>query len=111
MSLSRRITVRLTATMVAAAAVAYGWLYMKQSHVESYLRQRTLVQQAQEISGFISVGKGGSVELDLPPELLEAYTSPRSRYSYAVRDEAGRVVASSGRRVGPVPWFVETPKH
>jgi signal transduction histidine kinase len=111
MSLSRRITVRLTATMVAAAGVAYGWLHVKQSHVESYLRQRALAEQAQEISGFVSLGKHGSIELVLPPELLEAYTSPRSRYTYAVRDEAGQVVASSGRRVGPLPQFIESSKH
>src|SRR6516165_5480746 len=111
MSLSRRITVRLTATMLAAAGIAYGWLYVKQSHVESYLRQKALVQQAQEISDFISVRRDGSIALDLPPQLLEAYTSPESQYRYAVRDGAGRVVVSSGRRVGPLPQFIETPER
>ena len=111
MSLSRRITVRLTATMLAAAGIAYGWLYVKQSHVESYLRQKALVQQAQEISDFISVRRDGSIALDLPPQLLEAYTSPESQYRYAVRDGAGRVVVSSGRRVGPLLQFIETPER
>jgi signal transduction histidine kinase len=111
MSLSRRIIIRITATSLAATSVAYGWLYLKQRHVEFYLSQRTLAQQAQEISSFISVGEGGSVELNLPPQLLEAYTSPGSRYRYAIRDEAGRIVASSGRRIGPVPEFVEAQKR
>jgi signal transduction histidine kinase len=111
MSLSRRIIIRLTATSLVATGVAYGWLYLKQRHVESYLNQRTLAQQAREISSFISVGEGGSIELNLPSELLEAYTSPGSRYHYAVRDEAGRTVASSGRRIGPVPQFVEAQKR
>jgi hypothetical protein len=102
-SLSLRVIVRLAGTIVAASAVSYGWLYIKQSRVESYLRQRALVRQAQEISSFISIGADGSVDLDLPAKLLEAYNSPGSRYRYSVRDEAGLVVAASGRRVGPLP--------
>ncbi|MGD0023212.1 MAG: ATP-binding protein [Xanthobacteraceae bacterium] len=107
MSLSSRIIVRLTITTAVATAVGYGWLYMKQSRVEAYLRQRTLVRQAQEVSSFISMSPDGSVDLDLPSKLSEAYNSPASRYRYAVRDEAGRVVATSGRRVGPLPDFIE----
>ena len=61
MSLSSRIIVRLTITTAVAAAVSYGWLYVKQSRVEAYLRERTLVRQAQEISSFISTSGDGSV--------------------------------------------------
>ena len=103
MSLSSRIIARLTITTTIAAAVAYGWLYLKQSRVDTYLRQRTLVRQAQEISTYISMGPDGSVDLDLPSRLSEAYNSPGSNYRYAVRDEAGRIVATSGRHVGPLP--------
>jgi len=108
MSLSSRIIVRLTITTAIATAVAYGWLYLKQSHVEAYLRQRTLVRQAEELSTHIAVGSDGSVELDLPSKLSESYNNPGSRYRYAVRDEAGRIVATSGRRVGPLPEFILT---
>ena len=111
MSLSSRIIVRLTITTVVAAAVSYGWLYVKQSRVEAYLRERTLVRQAQEISSFISTSRDGSVYLDLPSKLSEAYNNPGSRYRYAVRDEAGRVVATSGRRVGPLPDFMQAQDH
>ena len=41
------------------------------------------------------------------PKLSEAYNNPDSRFRYAVRDEAGRIVASSGRRVGPLPTFFD----
>lgn len=108
MSLSSRIIVRLTITTAVAAAVSYGWLYLKQSRVEAYLRERTLVRQAQEVSSFISTSSDGSVYLDLPSKLSEAYNNPGSRYRYAVRDEAGRVVATSGRRVGPLPDIIHT---
>jgi signal transduction histidine kinase len=107
MSLSSRIIVRLTVTTAVAAAIAYGWLYLKQSRVEAYLRERTLVRQAQEVSSFISAGPDGSIYLDLPSKLSEAYNNPGSRYRYAVRDEAGRVVATSGRRVGPLQDFIQ----
>jgi len=107
MSLSSRIIVRLTITTAVAAAVSYGWLYVKQSRVEAYLRERTLVRQAQEISSFISTSRDESVYLDLPSKLSEAYNNPGSRYRYVVRDEAGRVVATSGRRVGPLQDFIQ----
>jgi signal transduction histidine kinase len=106
MSLSSRIIVRLTVTSLIAAAVGYGWLYLKQAHVDSYLRQRALVRQAEEISQFLSVNADGSIELGLPPQLSESYNNPGSRYRYAIRDEAGRIVLSSGRRIGPLPDFI-----
>lgn len=106
-SLSSRIIIRLTLTTLVSTAVAYGWLYIKQIRVDDYLQQRTLVRQAQEISSFISVSPDGSIDVDMPSKLSEAYNSPGSRYRYAVRDEAGRVVATSGRRVGPLPRFLE----
>jgi signal transduction histidine kinase len=111
MSLSSRIIIRLTATAFVAAGAAYGWLYFKQSRVEGYLRQRALMRQAQEISDYISVRENGSIDLDLPPRLLESYNSPGSRYRYAIRDEAGRIVATSSRRIGPLPDFLRSPDH
>ena len=111
MSLSSRIIVRLTITTAVAAAISYGWLYLKQSHVEAYLRERTLVRQAQEVSSFISTSPDGSIYLDLPSKLSEAYNNPGSRYRYAVRDEAGRIVATSGRRVGPLPDMIRVQDH
>jgi len=105
-SLSARIIIRLTLTTLAASGVAYGWLYIKQSRVETYLHQRTLMRQAQEIASFIALEPDGSVELPLPATLSEAYNSPGSRYRYAVRDDAGRIVATSGRRVGPLPNYI-----
>ena len=111
MSLSSRIILRLTATSLIAAAIGYGWLYLKQAHVDSYLRERTLVRQAEEISQFLSLNADGSIALDLPPQLSESYNSPASRYRYAIRDEAGRIVLSSGRRVGPLPELIRSDDH
>jgi signal transduction histidine kinase len=111
MSLSSRIIIRLTVTTIAATAISYGWLYVKQSRVETYLRQRSLSRQAEELAGYISLDADGSVDINLPPKLSEAYNSPGSRYRYAVRDEAGRIVVTSGRRVGPLPNVITTQGH
>jgi len=102
-SLAHKIIKRLMVTTMVGTGVAYGWLYLKAAHVQNYLEQRALVQQAREISDFIVVGEGGTVTLNLPPRLSEAYNSVKSSYRYAVRDEGGRIVAASGRGVGPLP--------
>ena len=106
MSLAYKIIQRLMITTLVGTGVAYGWLYIKATHVQNYLEQRALVQQAREISDFISVGEDGTVALNLPPRLSEAYNSVKSSYRYAVRDEAGRIVAASGRGIGPVPLLI-----
>jgi signal transduction histidine kinase len=107
MSLSSRIIIRLTITTVIATGISYGWLYIKQSHVESYLRQLTLVKQAREVSSYIELNPDGSVEVELPAKLSEAYNSPDSRYRYAVRDDAGRIIVTSGRLIGPLPKLLD----
>jgi signal transduction histidine kinase len=106
MSLAHKIIKRLMITTLVGTGVAYGWLYLKAMHVQSYLEQRALVQQAREISDFIAVGEDGAVALELPPRLSEAYNSVKSSYRYAVRDGAGRIVAASGRGIGPLPLLM-----
>ena len=107
MSLSSRIIIRLTITTAIATGISYGWLYIKQSRVDSYLRQLTLVKQAREISSYIELSPDGSVELALPARLSEAYNNPGSRYRYAVRDNAGRIIVTSGRLIGPLPKLLD----
>src|SRR5712671_321585 len=106
MSLAYKIIQRLMITTLVGTGVAYGWLYLKASRVQNYLEQRALVQQAREISDFIAINQDGSIALNLPPRLSEAYNSVKSGYRYAVRDEAGRIVAASGRGVGPLPMLL-----
>jgi len=102
MSLAEKIIKRLMLTTLVGTCAAYGWLYLKAVHVQTYLEQRALLQQAREISDFIAVDGAGAVALNLPPRLSEAYNSVKSGYRYAVRDEGGRIVAASGRGIGPI---------
>src|SRR5260370_34828976 len=96
MSLAHKIIKRLMIMTLVGTGVAYGWLYIKAAHVQNYLEQRALVQQAREISDFISIGENDSVVLNLPPRFSEAYNSVKSSYRYAVRAEAGRIGAAPG---------------
>ena len=95
MSLSSRIIARLTITTCIASCIAYGWLYLKQSRVQEHLHERTLLQQAREISRYLSVNDSGQPELNLPPALYEAYNRPGSTYRYVIRDDSGSIVARS----------------
>jgi len=108
MSFSTRIIVRLAITTCIASCIAYGWLYFKQSRVQEHLHERTLLQQAREISQYLSVDDSGQPELNLPPALYEAYNSPGSTYRYVIRDDAGRIVASSSRHA-ELPLVLSTP--
>jgi len=102
-SLLRRITISLSATIVLAAACTYGWLYLKARSTEIALREETLFDQAKVIAGYLMVNSSGVVELDVPPRLAEAYTSPRASFRYAVRDERGQLLFTSGNSVAPLP--------
>ena len=42
-SLARKIITRLMITTLVGTGVAYGWLYLKATHVQNYLEQRALV--------------------------------------------------------------------
>ncbi len=60
-----KIIQRLMITTLVGTGVAYGWLYLKATHVQNYLEQRALVQQARDISNFIAVSdNGGDIALN-----------------------------------------------
>lgn len=101
-SLQRRIIVRLALATLAAIVIGYGWLYLKAGATEAALRNRTLIQQAYDIARHLSVDSDGAATLKLPPPLAEAYDEANSAYHYAVRDDHGRLIFSSGRQVSPL---------
>jgi signal transduction histidine kinase len=106
-SLLRRITISLSITIVLAAACTYGWLYLKARSTEIALREETLFDQAKVIARYLMVNSSGVVELDVPPRLAEAYTSPRASFRYAVRDERGQLLFTSGSSVAPLPTLTK----
>jgi signal transduction histidine kinase len=102
-SLLRRIIIGLTLTMVVASLCAFGWLYLKAEWTDINMRKQTLLDQARVIASDLTVNQKGSVELNLPPRLAEAYASPDCPYRYAVRDANGQFVLNAGAPVGPLP--------
>jgi len=101
-SLQRRIILRLALATMVAIVVGYGWLYLKAGATEAALRNRTLVEQAHDIARHLAVASDGTATLKLPPPLAEAYDESHGAYHFAVRDDRGRLVFSSGRQVSPL---------
>ena len=104
-SLMVRIIVRLSIVSLTMLAAAYGWLYLKVDATVRALQEKTLIEQGQQIAGYLKLEPDGVISLNLPAKLSEAYNRPDGEYRYAVRNETGQVVFSSGREVGPVPIF------
>lgn len=102
-SLVRQITVGLTVTMITASLCGIGWLYLKAKWTDTGLREQTLLDQARVIAGYLTVNDNGSVELNLPPRLADAYNSPESPYRYAVRDANGQFLFDGAPAVAELP--------
>ena len=67
------------------------------------LREQALLDQARVIARYLTVNGNGSVELNLPPRLAEAYASPNTPFHYAVRDANGRFLFDAAPIVGSLP--------
>ena len=89
--------------MIAASLCAFGWLYLKAEWTDTGLRKQALLDQARVIGSYLTVNENGSVELNLPARLAEAYSSPGSAYRYAIRDESGQFIFDGSTHVGPLP--------
>ena len=104
-SLSRRITIGLTVTMLFAGLSSFGWLYLKTKWTDLALREQTLLDQARVIASYLKLDGSNSITLNLPPRLAEAYSNPESLYRYAIRDESGQYLFDSGAAVAPLAAF------
>ena len=65
------------------------------SHAAEELHNRALQSQAADILRHIHRGPGDGLSVTLPPLVEELYSEGYGRYSYAVLDAEGRVLASS----------------
>lgn len=106
-SISRRIVISLAITTIVACVCEYGWLYLKARATALNLRQQSLLDQAAVIGGHIKIDRNGNAELNLPVRLAEAYDNSNSPYRYAVRNQYGNLIFTSGPSVGPLPSFNE----
>ena len=102
-SLSQRLISRVVLASFVAVLVAFAWLYWKNYQVQGFLRDRSLITQAQDIGQHLSLRTDGSIQLKLPARLEEAYNEDSGAYHYAVRNAAGELLMSSAASVGAMP--------
>lgn len=100
--LLRRIAVRLVIVTLMGGIVGYGWLYRKASLTAAALNQQTLIAQARNIARHLQVDPHGRVSVKLPAALGEDYQEADSPYHYAVVDDTGNLLLSTGHLVSPM---------
>jgi signal transduction histidine kinase len=94
-SLQRRLSLELGALFLIATAIALGGLLYRASTTADSLDDRELGLRADDIARAILREPGGEVRLALPPRVADAYALSDQRALFAVRDEAGRMIAAS----------------
>jgi signal transduction histidine kinase len=104
-SIAQRLSISLTITTIVTSLCAYGWIYLQARSTENALRERVLLDQARLIANYLVIDESGVPQLQLPVRIADAYRHPNESHRYAVREQSGEVLFSSGLSVGPVPNF------
>jgi signal transduction histidine kinase len=73
-------------------SLALSWLL---SYATNNIHNEAMQEQAVSVGKHLVAHSDGQLELDLPLDLLGLYSQAYGRYSYAVVDDAGRVLFSS----------------
>jgi signal transduction histidine kinase len=89
--------------MAIACVCGLAWLFVKAKWANNTLRERALLAQARDIAGHVEISRKDTIELHLPPSLIEAYSSSESRYQFSIRDADGQNLISNSGHVGPLP--------
>ena len=97
-SLQLRLTLELTALFVISSALALGGLIYNASLTADSLADRDLGLRAEDLAAHVVREDGGAPRLDLPPGLMQAYTTANA--VFAVRDKEGRLIAASTPEFG-----------
>ncbi len=90
---SRIVALHLLAILGTSICMPIA-LYLMLHHAADELHSRALQDQAGEIRSHILIADGG-LRVSLPQQAEELYSAGYGRYSYAVLDADGRVLASS----------------
>lgn len=94
--ISRIVILHVVAVVVTSVimSLALSWLL---SYATNNIHNKAMQEQAVSVGEHLSARSDGSLELDLPLDLLGLYSQAYGRYSYAVIDSQGRVLFSSLR--------------
>jgi signal transduction histidine kinase len=113
-SLQLRLAVRLALVYVAAIAIAVSFFIYQAYNAAGSLSDRQLGLRAADLARYVSVDISGSPRLDLPPELVAAYSATDSD-AFAIRTFDGRIIAASptsfAEQVAGWPAATESPSY
>ncbi len=94
-SLLRRLIWRTVAAAAASAVVLYAALYAHLYLTVDTLHDQSLTAQAGDIARHLRLADDGTLRLELPDSLAQAYAAPEGNFSYQVLDADGVKLFSS----------------
>jgi signal transduction histidine kinase len=94
--ISRIVILHVVAVVLTSIfmSLALSWLL---NYATNNIHNKAMQEQAVSVGEHLTARPDGSLELDLPLDLLGLYSQAYGRYSYAVIDSQGRVLFSSLR--------------
>jgi signal transduction histidine kinase len=94
--ISRIVILHVVAVVITSIfmSLALSWLL---NYATNNIHNKAMQEQAVSVGEHLSARPDGSLELNLPLDLLGLYSQAYGRYSYAVIDSQGRVLFSSLR--------------
>ena len=92
--ISRIVILHVVAVVITSIlmSLALSWLL---SYATKNIHNEAMQEQAVAVGEHLTARPDGSLELNLPLDLLGLYSQAYGRYSYAVIDDGGRVLFSS----------------
>jgi signal transduction histidine kinase len=92
--ISRIVILHVVAVVITSIfmSLALSWLL---NYATNNIHNEAMQEQAVSVGEHLSAKPDGSLELNLPQDLLGLYSQAYGRYSYAVIDDRGRVLFSS----------------
>ncbi len=92
--ISRIVILHVVAVIITSIfmSLALSWLL---NYATDNIHNKAMQEQAVSVGEHLSAKSDGSLELDLPLDLLGLYSQAYGRYSYAVIDNQGRALFSS----------------
>jgi signal transduction histidine kinase len=92
--ISRIVILHVVAVIIASIfmSLALSWLL---NYATNNIHNEAMQEQAVSVGQHLSARSDGTLELDLPLDMLGLYSQAYGRYSYAVIDNRGRVLFSS----------------
>ena len=94
--ISRIVFLHVVAVIITSIfmSLALSWLL---NFATNNIHNKAMQEQADSVGEHLTAKPDGSLELNLPLDLLGLYSQAYGRYSYAVLDDRGRVLFSSLR--------------